>query len=104
MGLIFIKEIHTNVLDDIISKWIPHKMECILGDLGDQLDFLGSRGVVNAALQNTTAMSMSPYRHTVLSNSIEDELETILTPLQYVVVEQYTLENPLVIAGSSTSG
>ena len=66
-------------------------MECILSDLGNQLDFLGSRSVVNAALQNTTPMPMSSYRHAVLSNSVEDELETILTPLQYVLINNTNL-------------
>lgn len=75
------QEIHTNVLDDIISKWIPNKIECILSDLGNQLDLLGARSMVNAALQNTTTMPVSSYRHAVLTDSVKDELEIILTSL-----------------------
>ena len=69
-------EIH-NVLKDIVSEGILNERERILRDLSDQIGFLLSRSMVDAALENTTSVAMCSNNYAVLPDSIEDELSIL---------------------------
>lgn len=66
----------TDVLDNIVAKWIPNERESIDRDLSDQAGLLHTRRVINAALQNAASMPMSADGDTILSDRLEDELKT----------------------------
>jgi hypothetical protein len=61
-------------LKDIVSKGILDKSIGIRGDLSDELSFLVSRRVINAALENAAAMTVCADSHAIFSHGIEDEL------------------------------
>ncbi|KAI6769920.1 hypothetical protein HG530_004549 [Fusarium avenaceum] len=57
-----------------VAKGVLDKDSCMLSDLRNKPDLLITRCVINAALKNTTAVSMSANLNTALANSVEDEL------------------------------
>ena len=63
-----------NVLDNRVSIRILHGSECIVGDFIDELGALMIRGMVDARLQNTTAVTMSSNFNTVCRNGVINEL------------------------------
>jgi hypothetical protein len=64
----------TDILDNVVAKRILHECKSICSDLGNQPCSLLTRGVINTALENTAAMTVSTNCHTVVSNSVVDEL------------------------------
>ncbi len=63
-----------DVLKDIIAERILHELEGAIGDLVNEPSLLNAGGMVDATLQDTTAMTMSPNHNTVGANCVEDEL------------------------------
>ena len=63
-----------DVLKDIIAERILHELEGAIGDLINEPSFLNARCMVDAPLQDTTTMAMSPNHNTVGANCVEDEL------------------------------
>ena len=63
-----------NVLKDIVAEGILNQMEGTVSDLADELGFLMASGVVYAALQHTTTVTMGSNRHAIGANGIKDEL------------------------------
>lgn len=63
-----------DVLNDVISKRVLHKIEAVVRDLADQLNFLEPGSVVNAALEDAATVTMSAHSNAVLTNGIKDEL------------------------------
>ena len=47
-----------DVLKDVVAKGVLNKMEGAISDLTDELGFLMTGGMVYAALQHATAMTM----------------------------------------------
>lgn len=70
VGVVQIK----NVLDNVVTKRILHKMEAVGGDLADEINLLEPRSVVDATLEDTTAVTVSSDNDTVLAYGVEDEL------------------------------
>lgn len=66
-----------DVLEDVVAKGILHQVEGAVSDLADELGFLVTGGVIDATLQDTTAMTVRAHRHTVGANSIKDKLPLI---------------------------
>ncbi len=66
-----------NVLQHIVTERILDKGKCIRGDLANELCFLMTGSMVDAALEDATAMTMSTDNHAIGSNSIEDELDSL---------------------------
>lgn len=66
-----------NVLDDIIAKRILHEMKAVCRDASNKLDLLEARSMINAALEDAAAMTVSPNNNAVLSDSIKDELSIL---------------------------
>ena len=64
----------TDILDNVISKRILYEGKSICSNLRNQPRSLFARGMINAALENTATMSMGSNCHTVISNSVVDEL------------------------------
>lgn len=82
-----------NVLHNIVAKRILNKFERVGGNLGDETGSLVTGRVINASLQDTATMAMSPDGHTVPANRIVDELgvlrsEAVQALLDYVVSVQ----------------
>ena len=65
----------TYILHHIVSKCILHKLNRMRGDLLDQLDFLDTRSVVDASLQDTAAVSVSANRNAVLPDGVKYKLD-----------------------------
>ena len=63
-----------NVLKNVISKGILHKMEGAVGDLANELGFLVACSVVYATLQHATTVAMGSNGYAICANSIKDEL------------------------------
>ena len=63
-----------DVLKDIIAERILHELEGAVGDLINEPSLLNAGGMINASLQDTTAMTMSPDHNAVGTNCVEDEL------------------------------
>ena len=63
-----------DVLKNIIAERILHKLEGAIGDLVNEPSLLDAGCVVDASLQDTTTMAMSPNHNTVGANCVEDEL------------------------------
>ena len=58
----------------IVAVRVLYESESIVSDLVDELDFLVIRCVINTALENTAAMTVSGNFNTVGSNRIINEL------------------------------
>lgn len=63
-----------DVLNNIVSKGVLDKSVRVRGDPSDQLSLLGTRGMINAALQNTASMAVGADNDTMSTNSLVDEL------------------------------
>ena len=63
-----------DVLKDIIAERILHELEGAVGYLINEPSLLNAGGMINASLQDTTAMTMSPDHNAVGANCVEDEL------------------------------
>ena len=63
-----------DVLEDIIAERILHELEGAVGDLINEPSLLNAGRMINASLQDTTAMTMSPDHNAVSANCVEDEL------------------------------
>lgn len=66
-----------DILKNIIAKGILNKVEGAVSNLADELGFLVTGGMVYAALQHATAMTMGPNRHAVGADSVKDELPRV---------------------------
>lgn len=64
----------TNILHDVVSEWVLHKLYGMSCNLLDQLSPLFSRCMVDTTLKNAAAMAVSANGDTMLANSIEYEL------------------------------
>jgi hypothetical protein len=79
-----------DVLHDIVAVWVLDKCQRVVGDLVDELDALGLRGMINATLKDTASMAVGRDFDAISSNGIIDELivlgsELVETLLNYVV-------------------
>ena len=63
-----------DVLKNIVAERILHELEGAVGDLINEPSLLNAGGMINASLQHTTAMTMSPDHNAVSANCVEDEL------------------------------
>jgi hypothetical protein len=63
-----------NVLDNVVAKGVLDQVEAMCGDLAYEVDLLEARRMVNAALENATAVTMGADDDAVLTYSIKDEL------------------------------
>lgn len=63
-----------DVLKDVIAERILHKGEGVGSYLANELGLLKASGMVDAALQDTAAVTMSSHCNAVNANSVEDEL------------------------------
>lgn len=70
-----------DVLDHIVPKGILNQNRGVFGDLRDEPDLLVARGMVNAALEDTAAVTVSTDVNAVGTDSIEDELRVLGTEL-----------------------
>ncbi len=61
-------------MNDVVSERILHQSQRIEGDLGDQLDSLIIRSVIDTSLQDATSMTMSGDFDTVDCDRVVDEL------------------------------
>ena len=68
-----------DVLDNIVAEGILDEVEGTPSDASNELGSLGTLGVVDAALQDTTTVSMSANNDTLGCNSIIDELGPLST-------------------------
>lgn len=64
----------TDVLNNIVSKRILDKLNCMSRNLLNQLSSLVTRCVVDTTLKDTTAVTMCSHWDAVSANSIENEL------------------------------
>jgi len=58
----------------VVAVRVLHEREGVVRDLLDQLDTLAVRGVVNAALENAAAVTVSGDLNAVLRDGVVDEL------------------------------
>ena len=65
--------------------------QCIVSDLINELNALVIRCMVDAALKDTTAMTMSSNFNTVCSYGIIDELKVLLTTMQVFRLQRTNL-------------
>ena len=63
-----------DVLKDIIAERVLHELKGAVGDLINEPSLLNAGGMINASLQDTTAMTMCPDHNAVGANCVEDEL------------------------------
>ena len=63
-----------DVLKDVIAERILHKGEGVGSDLANELGLLKTSGMVDAALQDTAAVTMSSHCNAISADSIKDEL------------------------------
>jgi hypothetical protein len=63
-----------DVLNDVVAEGILHKMKAVGSDLANEVDLLEAGSVVNAALQDTTAVAVRTNGDAVFAYRIEDEL------------------------------
>ena len=63
-----------NVLQHVVTKGVLDEMKSVVRDVLYELGFLLSRSMIDAALEDATAMTMSPNYDTICADSIEDEL------------------------------
>ena len=66
-------------MDNIVAEGILDEVESTPSDASNELGSLGTLSVVDAALQDTTAVSMSADNDTLGCNSIIDELRPLST-------------------------
>lgn len=66
-----------DVLDNVIAEGILDQMEAIRGDLADKLDLLETGSVVDTALKNAAAVTMSADGDAVLTYGIENKLSIL---------------------------
>jgi hypothetical protein len=59
----------------VVAIRILDQSKSIVRDLIDELNTLGLRGVVDAALKDTAAMAVGGYLNTVSGNGVVDELD-----------------------------
>jgi hypothetical protein len=71
----------TDVLDDIVSKGILNKSEGVDSDVVNQLGLLGARGMIDAALENTAAMTVRTDSQGVLARGVVNKLGVFGTKL-----------------------
>jgi hypothetical protein len=66
-----------DVLHNVVAEGVLDQIEAVGRDLADELDLLVAGGVVNAALENTTAVAVCADGDAVVTNSVEDELSIL---------------------------
>jgi hypothetical protein len=64
-------------LHNVIAKGVLDQIEAVGRNLANELDLLVAGGVVDAALENTTAVAVCADGDAVVTNSIEDELSIL---------------------------
>jgi hypothetical protein len=64
-------------LHNVVAEGVLDQIEAVGRDLADELDLLVAGGVVNAALENTTAVAVCADGDAVVTNSVEDELSIL---------------------------
>ena len=70
-----------DVLDHVVAKWVLDQRISVVGDLTDEPSLLVSRSVVNAALEDAAAVTVSADINAVVSHSIKDELSIVRSEL-----------------------
>lgn len=63
-----------DVLNDVVAKWVLHKIEAVVGNLANQLHFLEAGSMINASLKDAATMTVSANSNAVFTNGIKDEL------------------------------
>lgn len=70
-----------DILDNVIAKGVLDQRISIVRDLSDEPSLLISRGMINAALKDAAAMTVSAYINAVVANRIKDELSIVRSEL-----------------------
>ena len=63
-----------DVLNNVVAEGVLNKSEGVHGDVLDKLSLLVARSMVDTALKNTAAMTVSADNDTASANSVKDEL------------------------------
>ena len=76
VGKVRVVQIH-NVLKNVVAKRVLHKCKSILSNLRDEVGFLLAGCVVDASLQDATAVTMSADNDTVCTNGVKNKLRML---------------------------
>ncbi len=61
-------------MQNIVAEWILDKLEGAVCDLTDELSFLRASGMVDATLEDTTAVAMSPNGNAICPDGVKNKL------------------------------
>ena len=76
-----------DVLNNVVAEGILYKIEGALGDTCNESSSLSTLSMVDAALQDATAVTMSTNNDTVLGNSIVDEMRLLSTETSQALLD-----------------